>query len=292
MLISAHAQWDTISYIYILDGQKRFTGVISIKELCAAPADQRMGAHTKSRLISVHPNTSLRSAAAKAIAHGIKVIPVTDAHGVWQGVIDTDTLLATLEHEHIRDVLHLSGVHKQASMVDLTTSRLRQLIAWRTPWLLVGLFGGMLMTSITDAFRADLERVLALAFFIPVIVYMGDAVGTQAQTLYIRAIALAEVKPLRYITRECIVDGWMGLISAACMFPFAWFITQSVDVTIVITISVFLVMLIAGPIGIIIPELLRKAKRDPAVGGGPFTTIIQDVVSLLLYFFIASAWLS
>jgi magnesium transporter len=162
------------------------------------------------------------------------------------------------------------------------------LIEWRTPWLIAGLFGGMLATSIVSAFDHHLEEVLALAFFIPVMVYMGDAVGHQTQTLFIRGIALEHVKLNEYLRREVLVDAVIGLLAASILMVFAWVFTSSLIVTWVVGISLFLNILKAGVVAIMLPVALMKLKRDPAIGGGPFTTIVQDLLSLLIYFAVAS----
>lgn len=287
-LLSPRAKWDSVNYVYVLDGKRRLKGVLSIKELLRVGGKVRMETFVKKNLAVVHPHSHVQVAAARAITHGVKALPVVDDDGVFLGVVGTDAILKTLEHEHVKDLLTFSGLHGGGRLVDVLNAKLIQLIEWRTPWLLTGLFGGMLATSIVSAFHEQLESVIALAFFIPVMVYMGDAVGHQTQTLFIRGIALGHIKLGAYLRREIVVDAAIGVVSAIVLSSFAWLWTQSLLVTWVVGISLFLNILKAGAVAILLPVVLLKFKRDPAIGGGPFTTIVQDILSLLIYFAVAS----
>ncbi|TAK03590.1 magnesium transporter [Patescibacteria group bacterium] len=290
-LTDPKAVWDSVSYVYVVDDERHLLGVVSIKELLRSDGMQAMRAFAKRNLAVVHPHSDVRVAAARAIARGVKMLPVVDHDGTLMGAVGTDEILSTLEAEHVRSVLSASGLAAtRARFSEVIAARLPQLIAWRTPWLVVGLFGGMLATLLVDGFRQDLESVIALAFFIPVIVYMGDAVGTQTQTIYVRSLALEALDKRHYFAREVAVDATMGLVSALLIGPFALLLTGMPQVAAIVSLSMFLVMVAAGPVAIAIPELLRKFGRDPAVGGGPFTTIVQDLLSLSIYFAVAS-WL-
>jgi len=283
--------WDSLSYIYVLDAKGRLKGVASLRELLQTNQRKTMGVFKKKRLAVVYPHSLLRIAAARALKHNIKAVPVVDKGGRFMGMIGSDDILQTLEEEHVRDLLSAAGLPSQTTFTDVFASKLSQLIAWRTPWLVVGLVGGMFATTIVNVFSGQLEEILALAFFIPVMVYMGAAVGIQAQMLFVRGISYQQIRIKRYIAREFITDTTIGVIVAALLSAFAYVLTKDTLLAAIISVSVFSIISTAGLVAISTSLLLIKLGRDPAVAGGPFTTIIQDLLSLTIYFLVATAFL-
>lgn len=284
-------EWDSVNYIYIVNAKKQLRGVISIKELIAAKARTRMRSFKKDHVAVVHPHTRLQVAAARAITNNVKSLPVVDKHSKFLGVIGADLITEVMQHEHVKDTLLYSGVQSEGSFVDVFNARLWQLIKWRTPWFVIGLIGGMMATSVVGFFEASLSEVIELAFFIPAMLYMGAAVGTQAQMLFIRGMAFENVKSLQYLWREIQVDVAIAFVSSSLIALFSWVLTQSMLVVSIVSISLFLIVTFAGAVAIIAALILRKLKYDPAIGGGPITTIIQDITSLLIYFGIANLFL-
>lgn len=178
---------------------------------------------------------------------------------------------------------------KSKDPTDIFRTRLSKLIERRTPWLILGLFGGMLATWIVSNFEKELSQTVALAFFIPVMVYMGDAVGTQTQMLFIRELDLGRRFNLfSYLKREFPVDLVMGLICSLLIFFFALLIFSSQLIALVMAVALFVIMATAGIINVFISWALISIHRDPAIGAGPLATIIQDIISLLIYFFLVT----
>lgn len=290
-LLETAASYDTVIYIYVLDAGGRLKGAASIKELLRAEAATPMSRFEKKELAVVHPRSRLPAVAARAITHNVKALPVVDDDRVFLGVVGTDAILRTMEAEHVRHVLTTAGLRTRASFVDVVNAKLSDLIRWRTSWLIAGLFGGMIATLIVKSFSRDLEDAIALAFFIPVMVYMGDAVGTQTQTLFVRGLSLGHINVKRYVVREIASDVVIGLVISLLLTLFAWASAGSPAVAAIVGFSLFVIVSTAGLMAIAISQLLVKFKRDPAIGGGPFATIIQDILSLFIYFAIASAFL-
>lgn len=171
---------------------------------------------------------------------------------------------------------------------DDSREKVSLMIEHRLPWLIVGLIGGVIATVLSSRFGALLEANIQLAFFIPVIVYMADAVGTQTQSVYIRNLGKDNVRLGTYLLKETllglVIGGLFGL--GIGIFSYLWFgvFTTSVSVG----LAMFLTMASAPIIALIVPTIIQKEHKDPAVGAGPFTTVIQDVISLMVYFTIAS----
>lgn len=178
--------------------------------------------------------------------------------------------------------------HDSLMKAELVNAKFWDLIKIRFPWLIIGLGGGLLASLVVSHFELNLRQTVALAFFIPVIAYMSDAIGTQTETVFIRALSNLKFNIGKYIVREIIVGATLGSAFGFLAGVFAYFLANSVAVGAIVGLSLFLSMTIATGLACATPIILRGFKQDPAVGSGPFTTALQDVVSLTIYFFIAT----
>ncbi|OGE10918.1 hypothetical protein A3A60_03635 [Candidatus Curtissbacteria bacterium RIFCSPLOWO2_01_FULL_42_26] len=163
-----------------------------------------------------------------------------------------------------------------------------KLVGKRLPWLIVGLLGGLIASFMVSRFQYLLEAKLQLAFFIPVIVYLSDAVGTQTETIYIRNLSIFKDNFYKYLAKELLIGGYLGVILGLATGAAAFFWLKSVETALTVGLAMLVNVTIAPAVAIIIPEILFKEHVDPALGGGPFTTVIQDFISLLIYFSVAS----
>jgi magnesium transporter len=287
-LIADSGKFDTFRYVYIIDGEE-LVGVMSIKEMMQVDGGRSLSEFCDKELVTVNLNSPLRVAVAKAMKSSITSVPVVNRSGDLLGVIGGDLIIETLNNMHISHILRHSGfnVRQDSSFTDVIRLRVRDLIAARAPWILFGLIGGMLATIMVSLFEATLQEVVALAFFMPLVVYFGDAIGMQTQMLYVRALMFEHMSGLRFAVREFIVDGILAAIGALMIGTFAYLLGYSPEVMAIVMISIFIVGLKAGFIAILLPTFLHKRKIDPALGSGPFTTILQDTLSLLIYFLVA-----
>lgn len=178
--------------------------------------------------------------------------------------------------------------HDSLMKAELVTARFWDLIAIRLPWLVVGLVGGLVASIIVSRFELSLRENIALAFFIPVIAYMSDAIGTQTETIFIRALSNLQFSISKYISREFMVGALLGSVMGILTGVFGYFLSGSIDVGFVVGFSLFVAMSLATTLACITPLILRGLGKDPAVGSGPFTTALQDVVSLTIYLIVAS----
>lgn len=162
------------------------------------------------------------------------------------------------------------------------------LIEHRLPWLVVGMFGGIAATFLSAHFEDLLAKNIQLAFFIPIIVYMADAIGTQTQTVYVRNMGIRRHLFHRYIFKELILGLLLGLLFGTIigLVSYLWF--HEFETSLTIGLAMFATMSTAPILALIVPEIIRKYHKDPAVGAGPFTTVLQDLFSLFIYFFIAT----
>lgn len=178
-----------------------------------------------------------------------------------------------LAHQPITDIVKFSAM---------------RLVKVRLPWLLFGLVGGMVATLIVRSSEGALLERLALAFFIPVIVYMSDAVGTQTETLFIRALVIEKINLAKYLVKEVFVGFLLGTVLGVLLFIYSMIMFNDIEVSFVVAISIVVSSICSVIIATLVPLLLRHFGKDPAIGAGPFTTIVQDIFALVIYFIISA----
>lgn len=171
---------------------------------------------------------------------------------------------------------------------DDDTESLGLLVRLRLPWLFVGLLGGVMATFLVSRFEEILSQNLSLVFFLPLIVYMGDAVGTQTETIFVRNMARGRVKVPIYIFKEFLLGLVFGAIFGFLIGLLANLWLGSKIFALTIGLAMFATVTTAPLVALLVPAILRREHKDPALGSGPFTTVLQDLTSLLIYFAIAS----
>lgn len=170
---------------------------------------------------------------------------------------------------------------------DETTEPVRHMLSHRIPWLALGLLGGIITSLIVSRFEEILSADIRLAFFIPLIVYLSDAVGTQTESIYVRTIALKKINFFKYIVKESALGLSLGVIFGFAVGIFAVYWLHSVAIGFTVGITMLINLTLAPLLALTIPALLYREHADPALGAGPLATIIQDLISLLVYFVVA-----
>lgn len=212
---------------------------------------------------------------------------VVDSEGRFRGLVPADLLLAVMLDEHDRDLARMGGVlagggRARAAAEESVPHRLRH----RLPWLLLGLVGAMALTVLVGAFEEQLDRKVLLAFFVPAVVYMSDAVGTQTEAVLIRGLA-AGVTVREVALRELLTGAVMGLLVGGAFVPFALIGWGDAGVAGAVAIALFASCAVATMIAMTLPWLFQRAGADPAFGSGPLATVIQDLLSIAIYLAIA-----
>ncbi len=285
--LPGHA-YDYAGVVYLADETRRLLGAIPLPVLLKARPGTPVVELSESAH-AVHAGMDQEHIASHAIRHGIPAVPVIDAHGVLLGVVPPVVLLSVLRHEHIEDIHRLAGIRREAAYARTAIEapparRARD----RLPWLLIGLAGSMLATLVVASFERALESRVAIAFFIPGIVYLADAIGTQTEAIAVRGLSLSRAPLARLMLGELrtglLIGSTLGLLS----FPAVWLAYGDLHLALAVSLSLLAAGAVATTVGLALPWLLARAGRDPAFGSGPIATIIQDVLSLLIYFGIVS----
>ncbi|MGY1706796.1 magnesium transporter [Geodermatophilus sp. SYSU D00697] len=227
-------------------------------------------------------------AAWKAAHHHESSLAVVDDRGVFRGLVPPERLLAVLLSAHDRDLSRLGGfLRSTASARHAMDEPLATRLWHRLPWLLLGLLGSAGAALLVQGFESDLASDVRLAFFIPGIVYMADAVGTQTEALVIRGLSVG-VEIRRVFRLEAATGLFVGLVLAVLALPAVWLMIGSQSIALVVSLSLAAACTVATVIAMSLPWLVARLGRDPAFGSGPLATVVQDLLSLLIYFVVAS----
>ena len=284
-------RFDSAAAVAVLDG-RRLVGVATIEQLLAAPAGACLRDVMDASPPVVAPDTDREHAAWQAVQRGEPGLAVVDDDGRFRGLISPQQLLTVLLQEHDEDLARLGGFlsdveHARSTSVESIKRRL-----WhRLPWLLIGLLGAMVSAVLMTAFEAQLSADLAVAYFVPGIVYLADAVGTQTETLAIRGLSVG-VGIRRITGREALTGLSMGLLLGAVMWPLVALMTGNVALALAVSAAILGASTVATVVALCLPWLLHRLGKDPAFGSGPLATVVQDLLSILLYFAAVSVFLS
>lgn len=278
-------RFDTTAAVAVSD-RGLLVGLIRMEDLLAAPADAPIREVMDVAPPLVGPGVDQEVAAWQAVQHGESVVAVADEQGRFLGLVPPQRLLAVLLWEHEDDMARLGGfLHDAATARRASREPVLRRLWHRLPWLVVGLLGAFLAAVIVGSFEEGLRRNVVLAFFIPGIVYMADAVGTQTETLLIRGLSVG-VPIGAVVRRELLTGALAGLILAAAFVPVGLLLWDR-DVVLAAGLALFAACSTATVVAMALPWLLHRAGRDPAYGSGPLATVIQDLLSILVYFAIA-----
>ena len=283
-------RFDSAAAVAVLDG-RRLVGVATIEQLLSAPAGACLRDVMDASPPVVAPDTDREHAAWQAVQRGEPGLAVVDDDGRFRGLISPQQLLTVLLQEHDEDLARLGGFlsdveHARSTSVESVKRRL-----WhRLPWLLIGLLGAMVSAVLMTAFEAQLSADLAVAYFVPGIVYLADAVGTQTETLAIRGLSVG-VGIRRITGREALTGLSMGLLLGAVMWPLVALMTGNVALALAVSVAILGASTVATVVALCLPWLLHRLGKDPAFGSGPLATVVQDLLSILLYFAAVSVFL-
>ena len=292
MLISKAKEFEIIDYLYVIDYEEVLQGVISIKDVLQTADETRVDMIMKRNPITVDSHADQERIIYLILQHDLKSVPVVDKNKHLVGVIPYHTILKIFHHEFREDFLRLGGIHHHSKEIeDIKTSTLK-LVRARLPSLILGLIGGLFAAYIVTGFDEVISSYLVLASFIPVIIYLSDAVGTQSETLIVRMIALKpDFSITKYMLRELRIGGVLGVIFGLLLFIAATVGWGATNLGVSIALSMFISIILQAFISTYISTLLYRFGVDPGVASGPLTTIISDITSITLYFVVAVALL-
>lgn len=286
----AGVHFESATHIGVCDDGK-LVGVLRVEELFGALSDAKVRDIMDADPPAVAPGVDQEKAAWKALQHGESALAIIDNGGRFVGFIPPDRLLAVLLHEHDEDLARMGGFLRDSSMARTASEEPVVKRFWhRVPWLLVGLLGALLAADIVGAYEQQLQANVMLAFFIPGIVYLADAVGTQTEALVIRGLSVG-VSIGGVVRREVYTGLLVGVTLAAVFFPIGLWRWGDASMVAAVALAILAACTTASAVALTLPWLFNRLGLDPAFGSGPLATVIQDLLSVIIYLRIATAML-
>jgi len=281
---------ENLYYIWVVDDLGKLVGVISLKDLVLEPTDRKISDIMNPEVISVHVDTDQEEVARLVKKYDLVAIPVVGDDNRLAGRITHDDIIDVIEEEADEDISLMAGVIDQEIAEESTLKISRA----RLPWLIAGLFGGIIAAAVINQFESSLEKILALSFFFPVIMAMGGSTGTQAATIVVRGMATGDIS-LVNIGKRLWMEMRVALVNAlVCGILLALIVGTWVSdygLGSVVGLALVLIIVNAGVIGSAVPMALKKWNIDPALATGPFVTTSNDILSLLIYLGLVTIYL-
>mgnify|MGYP003322554149 FL=1 len=273
--------------IYVLNKKKVLIGRLSLKDLITSPSKSKIQEIYIPKVDYVHVNDSADEVAKLMSKYDLEAIPVVGDNNELLGRITIDDIVDFIKDEAEEDYLLAAGISNDVeaddSIFELTKARL--------PWLILGLFGGLGSVFILESFENIMasKELRALFFYTPLIAAMAGNVGVQSSAIVVQGLANDVIKGslISRLIKEVSLTILNGLILSIIIILFGLIINQSIEMSITISVSMVFVIIVAALIGTSVPIILDKFGIDPAIATGPFITTGNDVIGILLFFYIA-----
>lgn len=277
-------RFDCLEQVHVLDTGGRLIGLVPLIRLLAAREDTRLEEIMQADPPTASRNLSQDKLVMLARRNGIAALPVVDPEGRLLGCVPPHAVIEIAGRMHAKDISRLAGILHQEQPAHLALEAPpRRRVLSRLPWLLLGLVGSAVATLMMARFEERLSAQIAVAFFIPAIVYLADAVGTQTEALVVRGLSFNAPRLSRLLTGEVATGSMIGAMLGAIALPLAYIGFGDVRLALAVALAIFVAGSLATVCGLLFPWLLSRAGLDPAFGSGPVATVVQDVLSLLVY---------
>jgi magnesium transporter len=218
-------------------------------------------------------------------------LPVVDASNILVGRITVDDIIDVIEEEASEDIAHIAGTTEdelgEPSPIKVSRTRL--------PWLITGMVGQLFAALIMSRYEVSLQTYVVLAFFVPLIVGTAGSIGIQAAVVVVRELSLGQIDVLhmgRRVLKELVVAVINGVVLGALLFIIVVVWQQEVALAALLLCSLLSVILVAAFMGASVPLVLEKWNIDPAIAAGPFITVSNDIIGLVIYLSMANLYLS
>ncbi|TAF64987.1 MAG: magnesium transporter [Cytophagales bacterium] len=269
--------------VYVIDDQNKILGRVSLKKIILSPNETLIADIYEQEIISVPTYMEQEEVAELMQRYDLEAVPVVNVRGELVGRITIDDIVDVITEQADLDRQMMAGLTEDTEESDsiLTLSRAR------LPWLIIGMVGGLLGARFIGFFEQDLILVPAMAFFIPLITATGGNVGIQSSSLVLQSLSNKAFHNTSYLSRIFKVF-WVallnGFVMATCVFTISIFVEENWRLSLVVSIALLFVVLLASLMGTITPILLDRLRINPALASGPFITTANDLLGLAVYF--------
>ena len=271
--------------VYVVDNNDMLLGRLSLKDLLVANPKSNIKSIYISKVDFVNVNDTAEHVASIMQKYDLGAIPVVDDKKKLLGRITIDDIVDLIKEEAEKDYQLAAGITQD---VDVDDSIYK--LSWaRLPWLFLGLLGGIGAAAVMGGFEEVLLQYKILFYFTPLIAAMAGNVGVQSSAIIVQGLANNDIKDSinNRLFKETLLSILNGIILAVFLFGFIYFWRNEIDVALAISLSLVVVIIVAGIVGTFIPLFLNKRGIDPAIATGPFITTSNDIFGILIYFLIA-----
>ena len=281
-------QAEDVQYIYtvyVVDNDKRLTGMLSLKSLLFAKRGTLVKDIYIENVRSVNSDESTEEVASMMQKYDFVALPVLNPDRILIGRITIDDVVDIIQEEAEKDYQMASGISENVESSDSVFALTRA----RLPWLIVGLVGGVLGAKVIGLFEGQLGQFPEMALFIPLIAAMAGNVGVQSSAIVVQGIASNNIDLsgiVGKLFKEFRVALLNGIVCAILIFLFIFLVDSDLKLGLTVGLSLLAVIIFAGIFGTLVPLLLHKRNIDPALATGPFITTSNDVIGLFLYLYI------
>ncbi|MEH2156123.1 magnesium transporter [Nostoc sp.] len=280
---------EMIYYLYVMDAERRLTGIVSLRELVTSQPEQIIGEIMTRDVVFVYTDTDQEEVARLIQRYDFLAVPVVDREQRLVGIVTVDDVIDILQQETTEDIYALGG-GVQSGGDNYFQMNLLEIARKRVVWLLVLLITNTITGTIIKSQEDLLAKVVTLTAFIPLLTGTGGNVGAQSSTVVIRGMNTDEIRSLgalQVIGREAIAGALLGGMLGTIATVWAYFLQGQIEVAIAVGTSLVAISLLASISGSALPFLFRYLRLDPALMSAPFITTAVDVVGVLIYFNLA-----
>lgn len=281
-------EMDEIYYVYVVDDDERLRGVLPLKKMITSPSVSKIKHVMKKDPIAVKDSDSIEEVAQTIEKYDLVALPVIDSIGRLVGRITIDDVMDEVREQHERDYQLASGISQDVETSDNVILQ----TAARLPWLLIGMIGGLGNSVLLGGFESSFAANPKMALFIPLIGGTGGNVGIQSSAIVVQGLANNSLKQgnvWKQIVKESAVSLINASIISLVVFIYNFFMLNNRAITTSVSLSLFAVVMFASIFGTLVPMTLDRFKIDPALATGPFISITNDIIGMMIYMFITAA---
>jgi len=289
-LQTEHSDVEMAFYLYVVDEYGKLVGVSSLRQLVVVAPDTLLKEFMSTDVFSVQTDMDQEEVARLVARYDILAVPVVDGSNRLVGIVTVDDVIDILRKEATEDILKMAGAGEEF----VETKSILKSTRIRLPWLFASCLGGIFAFFIIGQFESSLNKIAALAAFIPVIMGMGGNIGTQSSTIVVRGLAtgrinVREIWPV--VFKELTIGVILGLVYGLLIGSVAQFNYGLEALAISVALAVICSMSVAALVGSLVPMGFARINIDPAVATGPLVTTSIDIISVFFYFLIATTLL-
>ena len=282
---------ESIYACYVMEPDTgRLVGSVSLRDLVMAELDAAVLDVMRRRPVTVNAFDDQEAVAQKIGKYNLLAVPVLEENGSVVGFVTVDDVIDVLIEEQTEDILRMAAVEPGALDKPYFDNPIFKVVRKRIGWLLLLFVGGTLTSAVLHQFEAELAAVVALTFFIPLLIGTGGNAGAQTVMTVIRSLALGEVgvrHAWRVVIREATTGMLVGLMVGVVAFGQALLWKAPLALAITVSITMFAICVWSTTVGSLIPIAAQRAGVDPAVLSAPLITTLVDATGLIIYFSIA-----